>query len=112
MAEGIETGVDIVVLLPSFEVYDRTALTLMAARAVVGVVLFVAGWLIYGKTRLGWKLAPPALIVSAALRTVELGAAITPTNLFPTYRWPVIITYWCYAIGACWALAPGSRSAE
>ena len=48
------------------------------------------------------ELAAWSLIASAALLTIELGARLSPSSLFPSYRWPVIGAYWAYAIAAWW----------
>ena len=42
------------------------------------------------------RLASAALLMSALLLTVELGAD-SATNVFPSHRWPIIGAYWVYA---------------
>lgn len=100
MAEGLETGVDTAVLLPGIGVYDGPALALLTLRALVGVALFSAGWILYGRREIPMRAAAATLVLSAALRTIELGARVTPTNLFPSYRWAAIGLYWGYALAA------------
>jgi hypothetical protein len=44
------------------------------------------------------------LLVSAVLLTIETGWRLTPTDLDPTWRWPLVAAYWVYALGAVYAL--------
>jgi hypothetical protein len=38
-----------------------------------------------------------SLLASALVLTLELGAGLSPTSVFPAFRWPMVAAYWAYA---------------
>jgi len=105
VAEGVSTAVWLAQLLPTLGWRDRSSVALMAARAVVGAMQLTSGWWVSTRRPPGAVLARWALVLSAVLTTFEFGARLTPTDLDPTYRWPLVWAYWVYALGAGWYLA-------
>src|SRR5437016_120041 len=86
--EGMLAALRIANLLPTIMVYDAVALILIALRGGVGALAFVSGWLLRIKRPPGETLAQAALLSSAVLTTLEIGARLAPSNLDPAYRWP------------------------
>jgi hypothetical protein len=88
--------------VPLLGVHGSLVLFLAGLRAGVAAVQFAAGFL--------WlrRLPPAALftrwsmLASAVLLTVELGAGLSPTSVFPTFRWPIVAVYGTYALAVAW----------
>jgi hypothetical protein len=102
--EAIVTEIWIAGLLPSLAAYDAVVLVLVVARAIIAAALFMGGWLLLNQRPAAAPIAGPALLVSAGLMTVEIGFRMAPSNLDPTFRWPVVGLYWVYALVASWYL--------
>lgn len=102
--EAIVTVIWIAGLLPSMAAYDASVLGLIAGRAIVAAALFMGGWLLLHQRPAAAPIARSALLVSAGLMTVEIGFRMAPTNLDPTFGWPVVMLYWLYALGVWWYL--------
>jgi hypothetical protein len=104
LAEGIWTALWLAGLLPVMGVHSRAVIGVITARAIVGVGQIMAGrWLLArrpGAARLGQVV----VAASAVLLVVELGARMSPSNLDPTFRWPVAGLYWLYASVMVWSL--------
>jgi hypothetical protein len=104
IAEGVTTLAWLVQLMPSLGWRDRSSVAIVLARGVVGAMQLTSGWWLATGRQSAPAMARAALLVSAALITVELGARMSPTNLDPTFRWPIVGAYWIYAIAAVWWL--------
>lgn len=102
IAEGIWTLVWLTQLLSSLGWRDRSSVALILARGVVGAVELTIGWSLSSRRSAALSLARWVLPCSAVLLTIELGASMTPTDLDPSYRWPVVIAYWLYASAVVW----------
>lgn len=100
VVEGVATGVWLARILPSIQGYDRPALILVAARVVIGGMQLMSGFFLTSRGPATATLARFALLASAMLTTFEIGARLAPSNLDPTFRWPLVIAYWIYALGA------------
>ena len=98
--EGLYSAVRIAELVPTLMVYDGVTLTLLAVRAVVSGVECAAGWWLRAGRPVGRPLARWALLASALLLTVEIGARLAPSDLDPAFRWPFVAAYWAYALVA------------
>jgi hypothetical protein len=98
--EGLSTGVATISRVQSFAVYPAAIDALFALRGVVGVLQFASGWMLVRNAGPGRPFARVALLASACLLTLELGFALAPTSVFPTFRWPVVVAYWIYAIAS------------
>jgi hypothetical protein len=104
IAEGVYALFWLVQLLPSLGWRDRSSVALMLARGAVGAMQLSTGSGLASGRRSAASLARWALVLSAGLLTIELGWRMTPTNLDPTYRWPVVAAYWIYVGVAIWLL--------
>jgi hypothetical protein len=100
VVEGLTTGWWLARILPSIQGYDRAALILVAARTVIGGMQLAGGFFLLGRRLAAGTLARFALLASAMLTTFEIGGRMAPTDLDPTFRWPLVIAYWVYAFGA------------
>lgn len=103
-AEGVWTLVWLTQLLSSLGWRDKSSVALILARGVVGAVQLSTGWGLASRRPSALALARWVLLVSAVLFTVETGWQVTPTDLDPTFRWPLVGMYWVYALGAVWVL--------
>lgn len=100
VAEGLTTGWWLARIFPSIQGYDRAALILVAARTLIGSMQLMGGFFLMGRRLAAATLARFALLASAMLTTFEIGARMAPTDLDPTFRWPLVIAYWIYAFAA------------
>jgi hypothetical protein len=104
IGESLLTGTWIAGRLPVLAAYPSVVIGLVLLRGLVGAWQFAGGYVLLVRRAhpAGAELAAWSLIASAALLTIELGARLSPSSLFPSYRWPVIGLYWTYAIAAWW----------
>jgi hypothetical protein len=105
VAESALTALWLTGLLPTLAVYDGLTLALIVLRVIVALVEFAAGVMLLRRQAPGPLFARGALLVSAPLLTAEIGFRLTPSNLFPDYRWPVVAAYWVYAVVALLAVS-------
>jgi hypothetical protein len=105
--EGLGSGTLLISQISTYGVYDGPTLAVLAVRGALGILQFAAGWLIVRRLPIAAGFASIVLVASAALRTAELGFGAAPTNIFPTYRWPIAAAYWAYAITCILVLRPG-----
>jgi hypothetical protein len=110
VVEALATAVWLAQLLPSLRLYDASVVVAIAARAVVGALCFVSGRALRERRTTAARPAALVLLSSATLRAAELGALITPSNLSPTWRIPVLVSYAGYACAAAWILWRSSSS--
>jgi len=104
IAEGVWTLMWLTQLLSSLGWRDKSSVALILARGVVGAMQLTTGWGLAGMRPSALPLARWVVLVSAVLSTLEIGWRLTPTDLDPTYRWPLVLAYWVYALGAVWVL--------
>jgi len=104
MLEGFSSGMRLLQFIPVFVVYSWFTVTLLLVRGGVGVLQFAGGWSLLQKAPVGPRLGRTALVVSAVLTMFEIGFRMTPTSLFPSYRWPFVAAYWLYALVGVWVL--------
>src|SRR5262245_15033446 len=104
IAEGVWTLVWLTQLLSSLGWRDKSSVALILVRGIVGAMQLSTGWGLANRRPSALSLARWVLFFSAGLLTVEVGWRMTPTDLDPTYRWPVVIAYWLYAGAAVWFL--------
>jgi uncharacterized membrane protein (DUF2068 family) len=110
---GIEAFVGLQGLARFVEIaaaYDAAVWLMAALRAAVTVMQGTAAWTL-------WRAAPPgplfarvAVVSSAVVLTLEIGARLAPSSLPPGTRVPVIVAYWVYAAAVLLALKRLSRS--
>lgn len=111
-AEGVWTLFWFVQVLSSLGWRDRSSVALILARAVVAAMQLSTGWGLSSKRQSAPSIARWVLLLSACLLTIEMGWQMTPTNLDPTYRWPVVLGYWLYAGVAIWFLRKALLSSQ
>jgi hypothetical protein len=104
IGESLLTGTWIAARLPVLAAYPITVVGLVVLRGLVGAWQFAGGYALIVRRGhpAGVEIAAWSLIASAVLLTIELGAGLSPSSLFPSYRWPVIGAYWAYAVAAWW----------
>jgi len=101
LAEGASTGLWIAGLLQTLAAYDGLTLAIIAARVVVGALQLVVGAWLWRRAPQGTAFGPAVFLGSAALLTLELGARLSPSRVYPNWRWHVVGAYWLYAaVGA------------
>src|SRR6476646_6093150 len=94
IAEGVWTLMWLTQLLSSLGWRDKSSVALILARGVVGAMQLTTGWALASRRPSALALARWVLLVSAGLLTIEIGWRLTPTDLDPTYRWPLVLAYW------------------
>jgi hypothetical protein len=104
IAEGVWTLVWFTQLLSSLSWRDKTSVAAILARGLAGAMQLTTGWGLASRRPSSPALAKWVLLVSAVLLTIETGWRLTPTDLDPTWRWPLIAVYWLYALVAAWFL--------
>jgi hypothetical protein len=102
IGESLLTGTWIAGRVSVLAAYPLVVVGLVLLRGLVGAWQFAGGYVLLVRRAhpAGAELAAWSLIASAALLTIEIGAGLSPSSLFPSYRWPVIGAYWAYAIAA------------
>ena len=100
IAEGTWSAFSIATLLPTLAIYPGRVVALLALRAAVAAAECSGGWSLATHGRAGPALARWALAASAILTTFEVGWRLTPTDLWPGYRWYYVCGYWLYAAAA------------
>jgi hypothetical protein len=100
IAESMFGALRVAGLVPRLGAYDAVAVALILARALIGPLQFVSGWLLATRRPQGFALAPWAFVTSAALTPFDVGMGLAPTDIYPWLRWQVTLAYLIYAIGA------------
>jgi hypothetical protein len=107
--EGLSSALRFATRLPVLMVYPPLTIAFVAARFIVAIQQFSAGWMVIGARPPGPSVARWALAQSAVLVTFELGLGFAPTNLFPAYRWWAVGLYWAYALAGIFVFRPQHR---
>ena len=102
IAESLLTVIWCARLVPELVVYPWTVAVLAGVRALVAALQFAAGMMVLRDHPAGRGFARVAFAASAVLLAVELGGNLTPSNVFPSYRWPLVAGYGVYALCAIW----------
>jgi hypothetical protein len=90
--------------LPSIGMFAAGPLLVVVARAVVGALQLISGWLLFGARPPAVPIARIAVVSSAVVTTVGIGGRLAPTDLDPAFRWYAVAAYWAYALGLRWLL--------
>ncbi len=90
--------------------YDATVWLMTALRAIVTVLQGTAAWTLWQALPPGSLFARVAVVSSAVVLTLEIGARLAPSSLPPGTRGPVIVGYWIYAAVIVIVLWRSSRS--
>ena len=101
MADGILTGLWFAGLIDSLGGRDAISVTATVARVIVGALSVVSGLFISQRTPSGETLGITAFLLMAAFGIIDAGTRVLPSNLDPSFRWPVA---WLQAAGAVLAI--------
>ena len=101
MADGIWTGLWFAGLLDSLGGRDATSVFAIAGRMMAATLSVAAGWLISQRRPAGAPLGIAALLLIALFSLIGAGTRVLPSNLDPSFRWPVA---WLQAAGAVVAI--------
>ena len=85
-------------LLPLLAVYDWPVLAMAGLRAAVASAQCAAGFMWLGRRTPAPAFTRGALLASALLLSLEIGAGLLPTSVFPAFRWPIVGAYWVYVL--------------
>ena len=106
IAEGLLDVLWLANIVPVIAAHGPLTIVLLIARSLVAAALLMSGWLILGGRPPAGAIARGALLASALLMTLEIGLRLAPSNLDPTFGWPLVIVYWIYTIALRWYLKP------
>ena len=104
IGESLWTAMWLTQRLGTLAVYDNVARSVLLARALVAMALFVAGWWLQRGIPPARTLATIALASSAVLLIFELGFRLSPTSVVPGWEWIYVSAYGLYAISAAWLI--------
>ncbi len=105
LLECVWTSIWIVSLVPSLGARDAVQVGVFTARAAIAAFLFAGWWALVRGLPAGARLARMALVASAVVLTIQLGAGVGPTNLDPSFHTTAIAAYWAYAAAGVWVLS-------
>lgn len=106
LLEGFASGVRAASLPTLVMIYPLPTVALMFVRLAVGVVQFTSGWMIWQARPFGATLGALSLLASGLLLVFELGLGFSPSSVFHSYRWPLVVGYASYALVGAWILRP------
>ena len=101
MADGIWTGLWFAGLVDSLGGRDTTSVLAIVVRLIVAALSVVSGLFISQRTSAGEPLGIAAFLLIAAFGVIDAGTRVLPSNLDPSFRWPVA---WLQAAGAIVAI--------
>jgi len=91
MADGVMTGMWFSGLADSLGGRDTVSVLMMVARLLVAALSLVAGWLVTQRRLPGSALGVSALTLIAAFALFSAWTGVLPSNLDPSFRWPVAL---------------------
>ncbi len=80
---------------------DTLSVVAMVARVLVAALAATAGWLVTQRRPAGAPLGTTALALIAGFQVLNAASSLLPSNLDPTFRWPLA---WVYAGAAAVAI--------
>ena len=89
MADGLLTALWFAGLANSLGGRDSSSVAAMSARLVVAALSIVAGWFISQRRPAGAALGTGAAAFIAVFSVLDAATGILPSNLDPSFRWPV-----------------------
>jgi len=104
VVEAAMSAMWIAQIIPRLDTYGPLIGAFVLIRAVTAALQGTAGVMAFAGHPAAVLFGQRALLLSAVLLTFELGAGVTPTSVFPTWRWPLVAAYWAYALAAVWIL--------
>jgi hypothetical protein len=106
--EGLSAALGVASRLTMLPAYPIPVLLMIAARALVGALEAMSGWLLLDQRPAAVPLARLAILLSAVHVTLGVGFGFAPTNLDPAFRTPFVIGYWIFA-ALVWAALASQR---
>jgi len=105
LVESLSNALYLAGLIGVLAGYDPIAVTLILARGLTGALQFAGGWTLAIRRPAGKTLARLALLVAAALTTLDVGFNLAPTSVYAWWRLEVVGLYWVYALAGTWYLS-------
>jgi hypothetical protein len=112
IVEALGTAVWMAAHVNGLFTFSALVLVVVAARALVAMLQFTGGWLLFSRRPQAPAIALAAVSSSAVLTTVDVWWRITPSDLDPSHRWVVIGIYLTWSALAWWYLRQLSRRAS
>lgn len=109
VVEAATSAMWIARMVPRLDIYGPLVGAFVVLRALAATLQGTAGVMIFAGRPAAVLFGQRGLLLSAVLLTFELGAGVTPTSVFPTWRWPLVAAYWGYALVAVWVLEASGR---
>ena len=94
MVDGLAAALWFTTLLASLSGRDTLSVVVIVARAGVGALAVIGGWLLTQRRPPGEQLAVVASVATAAIVTLGTIWRLLPTNLDPSFRMPMVWVYW------------------
>jgi hypothetical protein len=104
LLEAALSGLWIWSLVPGLTGRGVLTLAIVAARAIVSVAQIASSWCLRVHRPFAASLARPTLLAAGVLMTLEVGFRLAPTNVDPSFTWPIVGGYWAYVALAILAL--------
>jgi hypothetical protein len=101
MADGAWTGLWFSGLADSLVGRDAASVIAIIGRLIVAALSVTAGWLISQRRPAGMPLGSAALALIGVFSLIDAGSGVLPSNLDPSFRWPVA---WVQAAAALAAI--------
>jgi hypothetical protein len=89
MVDGVVTGLWFTTLADSMAGRDAASVTAIIARVMVAALSVSAGWFISQQRPAGVPLGSAALCFIAIFGLLTAGTGVLPSNLDPSFRWPL-----------------------
>lgn len=99
MVDGLWATWSVLDLVGSLAWRDSISVAVIAARAIVGVLAVIAGWLVTQRRPPGELMAAVVAVVTAGVMAVGVWGRWLPTNLDPSLRTPAVMLYTLAAVG-------------
>ena len=99
MVDGLWATWSVLDLVGSLSWRETPSVAVIAARAIVGVLAVIAGWLVTQRRPPGEPMAALVAVVTAGVMATGLWGRWLPTNLDPSIKTPVVAMYTLAAVG-------------
>jgi len=83
--------------LQMLALYGVVTLLTIGVRVFATALQAAAVYALAQRSRQAATLTTAALVASAVTLTLEIGARLVPSSVFPSHRWPIVVSYWAYA---------------
>jgi hypothetical protein len=99
MVDGLWATWSLLELAASLSYRDAATVLVVVARAGMGILAVIAGWLVTQRRPPGEPMAAIVAVLTAGVVAVGLWGRWLPTNLDPSFRTPVVTLYMIGAAG-------------